>query len=286
MATPPLIALHDLTLGHDRHPAVHHLSLSVQSGDLVAVVGPNGAGKSTLLKALAGRLDPLGGHLHAPPADAVAWLPQASAIDRSFPLSVAEFVMLGRWHRLGPWRRPGEDDRHAVREAIAAVGLAGFEQRPIGTLSGGQWQRALFARLVVQDARVVLLDEPFTAVDPRTTDELLALLHRWHAEGRTVIAVLHDLEQVRRHFPLTLLLARHRARFGTTAEVLTDAHWDEAQRLQEPFEETADICEVHDTREGHAAHDAPPVATAQPGGHGHLHHHGHHGHHHTHGEHR
>ena len=106
-----LIALHDLTLGHDRHPAVHHLNLSVQSGDLVAVVGPNGAGKSTLLKALAGRLAPLGGHLHGPKADAVAWLPQASAIDRSFPLSVAEFVTLGCWHRLGPWRRPDAAER-------------------------------------------------------------------------------------------------------------------------------------------------------------------------------
>ena len=250
-----LIALHDLTLGHDRHPAVHHLNLSVQSGDLVAVVGPNGAGKSTLLKALAGRLAPLGGHLHGPKADAVAWLPQASAIDRSFPLSVAEFVTLGCWHRLGPWRRPDAAERRAVQDAIATVGLAGFESRPIGTLSGGQWQRALFARLVVQDARVVLLDEPFTAVDPRTTDELLALLQRWHAEGRTVIAVLHDLDQVRRHFPLTLLLARHRARFGRTDEVLTDAHWDEAQRLQEPFEEQAEVCEVH---EPHAAHGAHP----------------------------
>ena len=146
-------------------------------------------------------------------------------------------------------------ERRAVQDAIATVGLAGFESRPIGTLSGGQWQRALFARLVVQDARVVLLDEPFTAVDPRTTDELLALLQRWHAEGRTVIAVLHDLDQVRRHFPLTLLLARHRARFGRTDEVLTDAHWDEAQRLQEPFEEQAEVCEVH---EPHAAHGAHP----------------------------
>jgi len=255
VADHPLIALHDLTLGHDRHPAVHHLNLTVQSGDLVAVVGPNGAGKSTLLKALAGRLAPLGGHLHGPRADAVAWLPQASAIDRSFPLSVAEFVTLGCWHRLGPWRRPATADRRAVQDAVQAVGLAGFENRPIGTLSGGQWQRALFARLVVQDARVVLLDEPFTAVDPRTTEELLALLQRWHAEGRTVIAVLHDLEQVRSHFPLTLLLARHRARFGPTAEVLTGAHWDEAQRLQEPFEEQAEVCEVH---EPHAAHGAHP----------------------------
>lgn len=258
VAHSALIDLHDLTLGHDRHPAVHHLNLSVQAGDLVAVVGPNGAGKSTLLKALAGRLPPLGGHLHGPPADTVAWLPQASSIDRSFPLSVAEFVMLGRWHRLGPWRKPSAADRDAVQQAIGAVGLSGFESRPIGTLSGGQWQRALFARLVAQDARVVLLDEPFTAVDPRTTEELLALLHRWHAEGRTVIAVLHDLEQVRHHFPLTLLLARHRARFGATAEVLTDAHWDEAQRLQEPFEEQAEVCEVHPVHEPHAGHGTHP----------------------------
>jgi zinc/manganese transport system ATP-binding protein len=241
---PPLLSLRDLTLGHDRHPAVHHLSLDIAAGQHVAVVGPNGAGKSTLLLALAGRLAPMGGRLVAPPPDTVGWLSQHTEVDPSFPVTVAEFVMLGRWHRLGPWRRPRDTDRAAVHDALHAVGLDGFAARPIGTLSGGQWQRARFARLIAQDARLILLDEPFAAIDTRTTDELLALMHRWHAEGRTVIAVLHDHEQVRRHFETTLLLARHRAVFGPTREVLTDAHWRDALQLREAFDDHAPLCDA------------------------------------------
>lgn len=245
------IVLHDLTLGYERHPAVHHLSLTLPPGALVAVVGPNGAGKSTLLKALAGQLPPLGGRIDGlGTRQRVACLPQHSGIDRSFPISVQELVLLGLWHEVGALRRHSAAHRRACHEALAAVGLLGFERRAIDTLSGGQLQRALFARLILQDAPVVLLDEPFAAIDQRTTRDLLVLLHRWHAQGKTVIAVLHDLAQVREHFPHTLLLAREPVAWGATAQVLTADRWARALRLQEPFDDGAEAC-------GATAHGVP-----------------------------
>lgn len=234
--------LHDLTLGYEQHPAVHHLSLSIPEGSLLAVVGPNGAGKTTLIKALAGRLRPIGGRIDGLRPERVAWLPQQSGIDRSFPISVADMVMLGLWHQVGALGRHTAAHRQACHDALAEVGLLGFEKRGIDTLSGGQFQRLLFARLIVQDAPVMLLDEPFAAIDARTTEDLLALLHRWHAQGRTVIAVRHDLAQVRAHFPQTLLLAREPVAFGATLDVLTADHWQRALRMQEPFDDSAPPC--------------------------------------------
>jgi zinc/manganese transport system ATP-binding protein len=239
---PPAIALRNLTLGYEQHPAVHHLSITIDPGSLVAVVGPNGAGKSTLVKALAGQLRPIEGWVEGLEHHRVAWLPQHSGVDRSFPISVQELVMLGLWHEVGALGRFTPAHHAACHRALDAVGLLGFEGRSIDTLSGGQMQRALFARLILQDAPVVLLDEPFAAVDQRTTDDLLALLHRWHAQGKTVVAVLHDLSQVRAHFPQTLLLAREPVAWGATAEVLTPTHWQRALRMQEPFDDDAPLC--------------------------------------------
>lgn len=241
---PAALVLHDLTLGYAQHPAVHHLSMAVADGALLAVVGPNGAGKSTLIKALAGRIKPLGGRIDGLDQRRVAWLPQQTAIDRSFPISVWDMVMPGLWHQVRALGRHTAAHRQAGFEALAEVGLLGFEKRGIDTLSGGQFQRMLFARLILQDAPVVLLDEPFAAIDTRTTDDLLALLHRWHTQGRTVVAVLHDLAQVRAHFPQTLLLAREPVALGATADVLTPAHWQRALRLQEPFDDGALPCDA------------------------------------------
>ncbi len=240
----PTLTLRDLTLGYERHPAVHHLSLQIAPGALVAVVGPNGAGKSTLIKALAGVLAPLSGHIDGLRRGHIAWLPQHSELDTSFPIDVRGLVATGLWREVGPLGRFTAAHRRRCDDALAAVGLAGFETRGLDTLSGGQLQRARFARLILQDAPVVLLDEPFAAVDQRTTADLLALLHGWQLAGKTVIAVLHDLVQVREHFPQTLLLAREPVAWGATAEVLTDANWARAQSLREPFDERAGECEA------------------------------------------
>ena len=134
------------------------------------------------------------------------------------------------------------DARARAEAALAAVGLRGFERRPVGSVSSGQFQRVLFARLLLQDAPVILLDEPFNAVDARTAADLLAMVRRWHGEGRTVVAVLHDLDLVRGEFPETLLLARDCLGWGPTAEVLTAANRLRARMMAETWAADADEC--------------------------------------------
>jgi len=238
------IRFHEVTLGYGRHPAVHHLDGEIPAGSLTAVVGPNGAGKSTLLKGIVGTLTPLDGRIAIdPPGRAtVAYLPQAAEIDRSFPLSVYDLVAMGLWSRAGLFGGVGRRDRTRIEEALAAVGLVGFERRPISTLSGGQMQRALFARLLLQDASLILLDEPFTAIDARTTADLLDLVRRWHDENRTVIAVLHDLDMVRRAFPQTLLIAREPVAWGETDRVLSPENLLAARRMVEAHDPYAAPC--------------------------------------------
>lgn len=245
----PVIRFRNLTLGYDRHPAVHHLSADVPAGALLAIVGPNGAGKSTLLKGLMGETLPLqGGFELAVGADDIAYLPQLDDMDRSFPVSVFDMVAMGLWKRLGGFRGLDRNDHARVHDTLARVGLAGLERRPIGTLSGGQLQRARFARMMLQDCRLLLLDEPFNAIDSRTIDDLLGIITDWHGEGRTVLAVLHDLERVGRHFPHCLLIARELVGFGPTAEVLTATNLARARALAERFEENeahAPVCHRH-----------------------------------------
>ena len=246
MTTSALLQFQDVTLGYDRHPAVHHLRGEVAPGALLAVVGPNGAGKSTLFRGLVGILKPLSGTILTDGIDPkdIAYLPQTAEIDRSFPISVFDFVGTGLWRRIGFFGGIGKGVRQKIAQALAAVGLSGFENRGIGTLSGGQMQRMLFARVLLQDARLIVLDEPFNAIDAKTSADLLALVKQWHAEGRTVLAALHDMDLVRAHFPETLLLARGRVAWGATAEVLTDANLAEARRMCEAFDDAAATCAV------------------------------------------
>ena len=238
------LAFNDLTLGYDRHPAVHHLDAEIPEGSLTAIVGPNGAGKSTLLKGVIGTLTPLEGRVAfgTLKRDDIAYLPQQSDVDRSFPLSVVDLVAMGLWREIGAFGRLARRHRGRVEEAITAVGLTGFEDRPIGALSGGQMQRALFARLLLQDAQLVLLDEPFTAIDQRTMADLLGVVRRWHGEGRTVLAVLHDFDTVRVHFPRTLMLARELVAHGPTEQVLTAENQLRARAMAEAPDPEAQVC--------------------------------------------
>jgi zinc/manganese transport system ATP-binding protein len=234
----------DVTLGYDRHPAVHHLSGEVAPGALLAVVGPNGAGKSTLFRGIVGLLKPLAGTIAAAgvrPRE-IAYLPQIADIDRTFPISVFDFVSTGLWRSVGIFGGIGAGAREKIAHAIAAVGLTGFEGRGIGTLSGGQMQRMLFARVLLQDARVIVLDEPFNAMDSKTSADLLQLVEHWHGEQRTVLAALHDMDMVRAHFPQTLLLAREAVAWGPTAEVLTADNLLAARRMCEAFDDAAAPC--------------------------------------------
>jgi zinc/manganese transport system ATP-binding protein len=238
------VQFRNVTLGYDRHPAVHHLDGAVARGALMAVVGPNGAGKSTLFKGIVGMLPPLAGRIDLCGLEHrdIAYLPQAAELDRSFPISVYDLVAMGLWRKTGLFGGIGPKERDRIHHALAAVGLTGFEGRPIGTLSGGQMQRVLFARLLLQDARLIVLDEPFTAIDAKTAADLFDLVRRWHAEERTVIAALHDIELVRAHFPDVLLLAREPVAWGTAATVLTPDNLLAARRMCEAFDEAAAEC--------------------------------------------
>ena len=238
------LRFNNVTLGYDRHPAVHHLDGDVKTGALVAVVGPNGAGKSTLFKGVVGVLKPLAGSIGLNGLDPreIAYLPQAAEIDRSFPINVYDMVSMGLWRKTGRFGGIGKKEQHTVERALETVGLTGFEQRSIGTLSGGQLQRMLFARLLLQDARLIVLDEPFNAIDTKTCSDLLELVRRWHGEKRTVLAALHDYEVVKSHFPETLLLAREKVAWGETPSVLTAENLNKARRMCEAFDEEAHAC--------------------------------------------
>lgn len=242
----PELRIEHLTATYRRHPAVHHLSARFAPGSLTAIVGPNGAGKTTLLKVIAGLHRPEEGRIGIARADGapprLALLPQQAGLDRGFPIRCREVVLQGLWRRLGAFRGADAADLARAEAALAAVGLAGFAGRPVGEMSAGQFQRLLFARLLLQDADLILLDEPFNAVDARTAADLLAMVRRWHGEGRTVIAVLHDLELVREAFPETLLLAREKIAQGPTAEVLSAANRLRARMMAESWDEQAAAC--------------------------------------------
>ncbi len=239
-----LIRLADVTLGYERHPAVHHLSGVFTGGTATAIVGPNGAGKSTLLKGVMGLLRPLGGaiRLEGMTRRDMAYLPQQAEIDADFPMTVQDAVLLGFWRRIGAFGAVSRAMVAAAEAALDKVGLEGFARRQIAALSVGQRQRMLFARLLLQDCPVILLDEPFAAVDARTTHDLLGLMRAWRAEGRTLIAVLHDFDQVRRHFPHSLLLARELIAWGETGAVLTEDNLAAARAACDSWDEQAPLC--------------------------------------------
>jgi len=201
------ITLDQVELRHGPRVIVSGLSGTFEPGSLTALVGANGTGKTTLLRALAG-LHPLaGGRIDRGGLQAsdIALLAQGSHLDRSFPITCLDVVALAAT-RLGPFRAVSVARMMAARAALDRVGLADMGNRQIQALSAGQFQRVLFARTILQDASLILLDEPFAAVDAATARLLMSVIEDWHARGRTVITVLHDMDVVRRHFPRTLSL--------------------------------------------------------------------------------
>ncbi len=234
----------DLTLGYDRHPAVHHLSGEIHDGALIAVVGPNGAGKSTLFKGVVGAIKPLAGEISRAGVDPheIAYLPQAAEIDRTFPINVYDMVSMGLWRQAGLFGGIGKDAKKKIADAIAAVGLTGFESRAIGTLSGGQMQRMLFARLLLQDARIVVLDEPFNAIDAKSVLDLLDIVRRWHGEKRTVLARSARHRSRESEFPRDAAARAREGGVGRDRRVLTPENLTKARQMCEAFDERAAAC--------------------------------------------
>ena len=235
ISTDIALQFDNVSLGYDLEPAVHRFSGTVARGALTAIVGPNGSGKSTLMKGIIGALKPLSGTIAISGARRkdIAYLPQQAEIDRSFPISVFDLVSLGLWRSVGAFSTIGRREKVTIEASLAAVGLAGFEGRTIGALSGGQLQRVLFARVLVQDSPLILLDEPFAAIDRKTTLDLMKLLNRWHGEKRTVLAVMHDIDLVREEFPETILIAREPVAWGATDKALTAANMLKARSMSE-----------------------------------------------------
>lgn len=221
-STEVIISLRNVSHSYGTVPSLHQISYNFIKGSLTAIFGPNGGGKSTLLKIIAGILKPVSGiyHSHILQASDLAYLAQSKEIDRTFPIHVEDVVAMGLWPKMGIFRGLSVMDRPLVNEALAQVGLEGFNKRRLTELSGGQLQRLFFARLIAQQATVILLDEPFTGVDIQTTNDLLKLIQTWHQQGKTIIMVLHDVALTRRFFPECLLVARRLIASGPSDDVL------------------------------------------------------------------
>lgn len=238
------VTLKNVTVSYDRHPAIHHVNGQFAEGSLTAVAGPNGGGKSTLLKAVAGLVAVEQGQItRADDGARLAYLPQAHDIMREFPISIGDFLSAACGGRKSLFGRISDESRKRADKALEAVGLEGFAPRSLQSLSAGQFQRVLFARVLLQDAQLILLDEPFTAVDEKTMPVLLRLIKEWHMAGRTVICVLHDAALIRAHFPQTLLIARDLIGWGPTSEVMSDDAVTRLQGFHEAWRTQAEVCE-------------------------------------------
>ncbi|MDR3326362.1 MAG: ABC transporter ATP-binding protein [Rhodospirillaceae bacterium] len=247
MTIDSLISMNNVTLAYDRHPAIHHVSGDFVRGSLTAVIGPNGSGKSTLVKTIVGLIRPVEGRLqiHGINHRDIAYLPQVTNIDDSFPISVEDVVLFGLWRRTGAFCKITRSMCEEASQSLYTVGLEGFEKRAFSSMSAGQRQRVLFARVLVVDSQLILLDEPFNSIDSRTINDLIQLIEHWHYEGRTVIAVLHDYDQVRKYFPESLLLARELIAWGVTKNVLTSANLSRARAMSEAWsDDNLDVCHV------------------------------------------
>ena len=220
------IWLHEVTAGYDDREALGGVTLAIEPGSLLAIVGPNGAGKSTLLKLIAGLVRPWHGRIEvlgSPPgreAHRIAYVPQAELVDWGFPVTVGDVVMMGRFPRLGPIRRPGREDRRAVDEALEKVGMAGFGGTQIGRLSGGQRRRVFLARALCAEPDVFLLDEPVTGIDPTSQEDLMDLLEAEARRGKTVVATTHDLATAAQRFHLVLAINHTVVAYGPASLIL------------------------------------------------------------------
>ncbi len=224
----PAVEVQDLTVAYREQPALWDVDLTVPSGVLLAIVGPNGAGKTTLLKAILGLLRPVAGQVlvFGQPVvqqrRRISYVPQRGSVDWDFPTSVLDVVMMGTYGELGWIRRPGRRERERALAALEQVGMRELSDRQISQLSGGQQQRVFLARALVQDADIYLMDEPFQGVDALTERAIVTLLQQLRAQGKTVIAVHHDLQTVPEYFDWVMLLNVRRIACGPVAQVFNE----------------------------------------------------------------
>ncbi|MEM1274189.1 MAG: metal ABC transporter ATP-binding protein [Pseudomonadota bacterium] len=219
----PILEIRNLALGYPELTLFRGLSMDIERGSTLALLGANGSGKSTFVKMLLGLLDPLSGKLTWPdgPPHEIGYLAQMTEFDRRFPIRVRDLAAMGAWKGFGLRGRLDGQTSRKVDAALDVAGVSDIADRSLHTLSGGQLQRALFARVIMQDAPLILLDEPFAAVDQTTEAHLLTLIDRWREEGRAVILVVHDLSSVLDHCSHALLLGNGEASHGPTSTLIT-----------------------------------------------------------------
>ncbi len=209
---PSVLDIHDVTVAYHRKPVLWDVDLIIDKPQLAAIVGPNGAGKSTLIKAALGLIPMASGSIRifgdpvAKVRKRIGYVPQRESVDWDFPVSVLDVVLMGTYGRLGWFRRPGVTERHWARECLATVGLADYERQQIGQLSGGQQQRVFLARALAQRADIYFMDEPMAGVDAATERIIFDLLADLRQQGKTIIAVHHDLRTVPQYFDSVALL--------------------------------------------------------------------------------
>ncbi|WP_374688091.1 metal ABC transporter ATP-binding protein [Promineifilum sp.] len=226
--TPYAVDVTDLTVAYQEKPVLWDIDLQLPPGVLMAIVGPNGAGKTTLIKSVLGLIRPVAGQMliYGKPYEEqrrlVGYVPQRGSVDWDFPTSVLDVVMMGRYGRLGWFRRPGRDDRERALEALDKVGMARYAGRQISQLSGGQQQRTFLARALVQEAQVYFMDEPFQGVDATTERAIVDLLKELRAAGKSVLVVHHDLQTVPEYFDWVMLLNVSRIASGPVGKVFTE----------------------------------------------------------------
>ncbi len=258
-----VVNLSSVTAGYRRRVALENVSLSVPAGAMLALIGPNGSGKSTLLKLLLGLLSPWSGTVsvlgETPRASRVrvGYVPQAAAGDWNFPATVGEVVMMGRYGRLGLFRRPTRADREAVSRALERVGMAERIGDQVGELSGGQQQRTFVARALVQEPRILLLDEPLSGVDAVTEQDVYALLRQLRDTGVTVLFTTHNLSTVAQHFDMALFLNRRLIAVGPPHEVFNEHNLRAAYGPSMALVKIGDRYFAVDTGDHHAESGSP-----------------------------
>lgn len=222
--SPSPLTFTNLSVTYGRHVALEDVTLTINPGNLVAIIGPNGSGKSSLLKAIMGLTQRHSGKMSVSKKDRqrMAYLPQLSELDRHFPINVHDTVAMGLLKKIGPFQNYTDEDEALIMDALDKVGMREYRDNTILALSGGQFQRILFARAILQNPDIFLLDEPFTGVDTATTKILMDLILEWHQQGKTVLAVIHDYPLVKHYFPESILLARKLIAAGPTNDVVTD----------------------------------------------------------------
>lgn len=229
----PALEVHDLTVAFDRKPVLWNIDLALPQGKLIGIVGPNGAGKSTLIKAVMGLLPLSSGYikLFDQPIDNVrkqiSYVPQRESVDWDFPASVMDIVLMGRYGKLGLFRRPRKADRDVALDCLRKVGMEAFVNRQISQLSGGQQQRTFLARALAQQADIYFMDEPFAGVDAATEKAIINLLRTMTEAKKTVIVVHHDLQSVTQYFDWVIMLNTRLVAYGPTTSTFTEENLNE-----------------------------------------------------------